>query len=440
MDLCGKALPPKAATLLGSNTLLLVFCVPCVLALHSLNAAHASAAQFTATLVKLAAIGLFCQAVFYYAELYNLRIAREAREQTWRIFGAIGIVMLVLAAAFALIPSLNPGRDAILGLPLASLLVLLVTRQIAVVSRPAKVALIGPEESCKSLAETIRAYPEWNLKVAATFRPDEIDHSIADHLVDRVIMCTDMHPDPTALERLIDLKLSGLRVESAAQFCEKATGRIDLAHIDPMWFVLSNGFDNNRHKLLAKRCFDLAGATVLLILTLPLMLLATLAIAVEGKGPLLYRQKRVGRHGRFFEILKFRTMVPVSSGAKPQWTADSDRRITPLGRFMRTFRIDELPQLFNVLMGEMSLVGPRPEQPYFCDLLAKEIPFYHQRHTVPPGLTGWAQVRFRYGASIEESKKKLEYDLFYVKNLSMWLDIAIAFETLKVVLIGKGAK
>jgi lipopolysaccharide/colanic/teichoic acid biosynthesis glycosyltransferase len=181
-------------------------------------------------------------------------------------------------------------------------------------------------------------------------------------------------------------------------------------------------------------------AGLLAVFTIPMMLLAAAAIALEGKGPLFYRQERVGLYGKRFEILKFRTMIPTPPNATPQWTQNQDKRITRLGQFMRKFRIDELPQLLNVLRGDMSLIGPRPEQPYFCDLLAKEIPFYHQRHTVPPGLTGWAQVRYMYGASVEESRRKLEFDLFYVKNLSFWLDLAIAFETLKVVLVGQGAK
>lgn len=442
MNVCGKALPPKAATLLGTNTLLLVLCVPLILTMHSATLASEGFPmdRFTERLVRLAAIGMFCQVVFYYSQLYNLQIARNLREQIWRILGAVGVVMLALAAMFWIFPALSPGRDALLGLPLASVMVLLLTRQLAIVTRRERVVLIGPESSCRSLAESIGEYPEWNLDVRATCRADQLAALESTERLGRIIVCSDAHLDASALERLVQIKLRGVHVESAAQFYEQATGRVPVDEVNPEWFVFSKGFENSRRKLLLKRCFDLIAAGILFIVTLPLMLLAAAAIAIEGKGPLFYRQDRVGLYGKVFRIFKFRTMVPAPPGATPQWTANQDKRITRLGYMMRKFRIDELPQLLNVLTGDMSLVGPRPEQPYFCDMLAREIPFYHQRHTVPPGLTGWAQVRYMYGASIEESRRKLEFDLFYVKNLSMWLDFAIAFETLKVVLVGQGAK
>ena len=443
MNVCGKALPPNAATLLGTNIVLLVICVPLLLTFHSFSIVPGTttlAGRFTETLIRLVAIGLFCQVVFYYSELYNLQIVRSLREQIWRALGAVGIVMLILAIVFWAFPDLSPGRDALLGLPLASIGVLVLTRVIAIPARHVKVALIGPESSCASIRASFAQYPEWNMEVIGSYRSERASQLPPNDQVDRIIVSADADLRPQALERLIQLKMSGIRVESAAQFYEQATGRVQLDEVDPEWFVFSSGFENSRRKLIVKRCFDLVVASTLLFMQLPVMLLAALAIAIENKGPLFYGQDRVGLHGRVFRIFKFRTMVPAPPNTTPQWTANQDRRITRLGQIMRTFRIDELPQLINVLKGEMSLVGPRPEQPYFCDLLAKEIPFYHQRHTIPPGLTGWAQVRYMYGASIEESKRKLEFDLFYVKNLSIWLDLAIAFETLKVVLAGRGAK
>jgi len=164
------------------------------------------------------------------------------------------------------------------------------------------------------------------------------------------------------------------------------------------------------------------------------------AILLESGSPIFFRQERIGLGGRAFQILKFRSMRQGSEKGRPRWTADGDPRITPVGRFIRKFRLDELPQLLNILRGEMSLVGPRPEVPYFCELLEKEIPFFNQRHVVRPGLTGWAQVKYQYGATLEESKTKFEFDLFYIKHLSLLLDLAIIFETAKVVLWGRGAK
>ncbi len=439
MHVCGKALPPKAASLLGANIVLLVIGVPWLLSLHS-SLSGLPATQFSDTLIRLMAIGLFCQAVFYYAELYNPQIARSVREQLWRMLGAIGLVMLVLAIVFWAAPDLSPGRDALLGLPFASMGVLVLTRGIALPARSSKVVLVGPDSSSASLRADLARYPEWNLEVVGTFRSDTVCRLASSERPDRIIVSGDAGLSPEALHHLIHLKMQGILVESAAQFFEQATGRVQLDEVDPAWFVFSSGFANSQRKLIIKRCFDVVIAGLLLFAMLPVLVLLALAMILENKGPLLYRQDRVGLHGRVFCIFKFRTMLPAPANVTPQWTANQDKRITRLGKIMRKFRFDELPQLLNILKGDMSLVGPRPEQPYFCDLLANEIPFYHQRHCIPPGLTGWAQVRYMYGASIEESKRKLEFDLFYVKNLSIWLDLAIAFETLKVVMVGQGSK
>lgn len=442
MNVCGKSLPPAAAALLGTNTLLLVLGVPLLLALHASISTSGvpPAAGFAELLIRLCCIGLFCQMVFYYAELYHLEIARSLRDQIWRIFGAIGFVMLCLAGVFRMFPSLSPGRDALLGLPVGLMAVLLATRQLALAAHRARVVIIGPQANANSLAEGMKNYPEWNLEIAGMFTASELEQASLPEATERILVCQETQLSPELTQRLIELKLRGMRIEPAAQFLEIATGRVQLEEVAPKWFVFSDGFDNNRRKLFIKRCFDLICAAVLLVITSPIMALAVAAILLEGKGPLFYPQKRVGVYGRVFQIYKFRTMVPAPAGEQAQWTAHKDKRITRLGQIMRTFRIDELPQLLNILRGEMSLVGPRPEQPHYCEMLAKEIPFYHQRHTVPPGLTGWAQVRFRYGASIEESRRKLEYDLFYVKNLSLWLDLVIVFETIKVVVTGHGAK
>ena len=189
-----------------------------------------------------------------------------------------------------------------------------------------------------------------------------------------------------------------------------------------------------------KRILDLFFAAFLLLLLSPVILLAALAIRLDSRGPILFRQTRVGQGGRPFEILKFRSMRADAEANGPQWAADHDPRITPVGKFLRTYRLDEIPQLFNVLRGDMSLVGPRPERPEFTEMLEQKISFFGLRHTVPPGLTGWAQIKYPYGASVEDSKRKLELDLFYIKHLAVTLDLAIIFETAKVVLLGRGAK
>jgi exopolysaccharide biosynthesis polyprenyl glycosylphosphotransferase len=442
MRFCGKALPPKAATLLGSNIVLLCGFLPAILVLHgwTMNRASLGFPGALSMLIRLIPVGLLCQVVFYYHELYNLQIIRRFNEQLWRLLQGIGVAMILLAGVYTLMPGWSPGTDALMGLAPCLIAVVVGTRLLALPGRRSRVAIIGHEDRRISVLETIEACPEWNLEPVQAFDGDEVHRTAVVRSLDHVIVCEDARHSPRLIDLLMDMKMTGVRVESAADFFEQATGRVYVDETRPEWFVFSSGFENGSRKRIIKRGFDLMACSVIFIFGLPIMLLAALIIFLEGKGPVLFCQDRTGLHGKVFRIFKFRTMVPAPIGDTPKWTTNNDKRITPIGKLMRTFRIDELPQLLNVLRGEMSLVGPRPEQPFFCDLLAREIPFYRQRHTVLPGLTGWAQVRYQYGASIEESKRKLEFDLFYVKHLSLWLDMAIIFETVKVVLVGRGAK
>jgi len=424
------------------NIVLLVFCVPTLLAVRAWTVAsgRSDLEGVISLLVRLIPVGALSQVVFYYHELYNLQIISNFGEQLWRLLRGAGIAVLVLALVYWLVPGWSPGRGALLALVPSLFAVVLFSRVFALPGRRSRLAIIGREESLEALRSTVEACAEWNMELIQTYDGDCTLASITSCNLDRVIVCADIPSTSELIECLTELKMRGVRVESAARFYEQATGRVPVDEIRPEWIVFSSGFENGRQKRLVKRLFDLIASSLLLIPALPCMLLASLVILLERKGPVLFCQDRVGIYGKTFRIFKFRTMVPAPTNATPQWTVNNDKRITLVGQVMRTFRIDELPQLFNVLRGEMSLVGPRPEQPYFCELLAAEIPFYHQRHTIPPGLTGWAQVRYQYGASIEESKRKLEFDLFYVKHLSVWLDFAILFETLKVVLVGRGAK
>jgi len=204
--------------------------------------------------------------------------------------------------------------------------------------------------------------------------------------------------------------------------------------------ILSEGFRKPRLLLSIKRAIDFLAAIVGLLLFMPIMLITAAAIWIETGSPIFFRQERTGMRGRPFTILKFRSMTHDAEKHGPRWAADDDFRVTRVGSILRKLRFDELPQFINVLRGEMSLVGPRPERPVFCEILEKEIPLYAQRHSMRPGITGWAQVKYQYGASVEEAKTKLEYDLFYIKHMSILLDLVILFETAKVLLTGRGAK
>jgi sugar transferase (PEP-CTERM system associated) len=243
------------------------------------------------------------------------------------------------------------------------------------------------------------------------------------------------------VHQLLQCKLSGVRVTDYVDFYERESGRVDLAALRPSWFIFSDGFRTGPVVEGLKRTFDIMLALLTLVLVFPIMALTAVAIRLEGKGPILYRQDRVGLRGEVFILLKFRSMSQDAEvNGSPVWAAKRDPRITRVGWFIRKTRIDELPQLYNVLRGHMSFVGPRPERPYFVNRLAQSIPYYQERHAVKPGITGWAQVNYPYGASLEDARSKLSYDLYYLKNRGLFLDLIILIRTVRVVLWPDGAR
>ena len=242
------------------------------------------------------------------------------------------------------------------------------------------------------------------------------------------------------MRELIECRVSGVPVTDLAGIYERVRGEVPIESLKASWLIYGQGFAQSGLRTFIKRTFDLLVSAVLLALTLPLMLITALVIRLESHGPVIYRQERVGRGGRPFTCLKFRSMqADAEADGKPRWAGANDERVTRIGRFIRKTRIDELPQLINVLRGEMSFVGPRPERPGFVNELKKAIPYYDLRHSVKPGITGWAQVRYTYGASVEDARKKLQFDLYYVKNHSLFLDLLILVETVRVVLFREGA-
>ena len=241
------------------------------------------------------------------------------------------------------------------------------------------------------------------------------------------------------MQMLLDLRLRGYGIRDLVSFYEQELGLIKIDHLRTSWLVFNRGFEQSTARALAKRAFDVTFSLGLLTIAAPAMLLAALAILIESGRPVFFKQTRCGAFGKPYEILKFRSMrLDAEKDGTPRWASRSDSRITPVGRFLRKTRIDELPQLLNVLAGDMSFVGPRPERPYFVDQLAEKIPYYALRHDVKPGVTGWAQVRLPYGNTVEAAARKLEYDLYYVKNNSPIFDLIILFETVQVVLRAKG--
>jgi len=271
--------------------------------------------------------------------------------------------------------------------------------------------------------------------------PDDLAEFATTMPIDEVVVAMEERRGQLPLQPLIRMRLQGIAVRDYQGFMERAQGRIDVDTLHPSWFLANEGFRSSKLHRFAKRVFDISVAAMMLGFTLPLFVATALAIRLESRGPVFYHQVRVGRAGVPFTLIKFRSMkCDAENRDTPQWAIANDPRVTRVGAFIRKTRIDELPQVINVLKGEMSFVGPRPERPQFVEMLAKEIPFYHERHSVRPGITGWAQLNYPYGASVEDAKQKLQYDLFYVKYFTIVFDFLIVLQTVRVVLWAEGAR
>lgn len=258
--------------------------------------------------------------------------------------------------------------------------------------------------------------------------------------VDRIIVALDERRGKFPLEQLLFCRLKGIPVDDGVAFTEQLAGKLSVENLHPSFLIFSDGFKRSAIFKKVKRVFDILASILTLIILSPIGILVALAIKMDSPGPIFYSQERVGEDGKIFKLLKFRSMFVSAEEDGPVWAKIGDERITRTGRIIRKLRLDEIPQVFNVLKGEMSFVGPRPERPFFVELLKEEIPFYSERHVIKPGITGWAQIRYSYGASKEDALQKLKYDLYYIKHMSLILDLIIIFETIKIVFLGKGAR
>lgn len=263
----------------------------------------------------------------------------------------------------------------------------------------------------------------------------------AEGQIDEIITATEERRGALPVRELLDCKLSGIAITDYSSFLERETGVVELDGLIPSWLIYSDGFTGGRVDAVLKRFFDIAISLGFLIFTLPVFGFAALAVKLTSKGPVLYRQERVGRFGKPFTLMKFRSMkVGAEDEEGPKWAEVDDPRTTTIGAMLRITRIDELPQIFNVLKGDMSFVGPRPERPFFVKQLVEELPYYTERHQVKPGITGWAQLNYPYGATVEDAKQKLQYDLYYVKNCTIFIDALILIQTARVILFTDGAR
>ena len=315
-----------------------------------------------------------------------------------------------------------------------------------------RVYVLGTGERAQRLVQGLRQNPESGVEIASwtgKLEGEVTRESVAAHLmkvvetqkVHRVIVAVADRRGTIPMEELLDLRMQGVKVEEATSWLEKISGKIEVENLNPSWLVFSEGFRRSPMFVFVRRVLSIFISLIGLLLTLPLLPFIMLAIRLDSKGPVFYTQTRVGKGGKLFKVVKFRTMrQDAESGTGAQWAANNDPRVTRVGKFLRTSRLDEIPQLWCVLKGDMAFVGPRPERPEFIEELSKKIPYYGVRHMVRPGVTGWAQVKYKYGSTIEDAREKLQYDLFYIKNASIGLDLLIMFQTVKIVLLGRGAQ
>ncbi len=404
-----------------------------------------------------------CQLCLYYGDLYNSRIGGDRRELYVRTLRSLGATSLVLAALYFWLPALIIGRGVFM---ITATLVILsvVTWRVSFewfakqVGPRERLLLVGTSPAALSLARELEQRQNLGVEVVGFVDIDPGHHDrrvnarvvgniedipaiVAHRSVDRVVVNLSDARGQLPMDTLLDMKLKGVTFDHLASVYEEYTGKIAVENLRPSWLIFSTGFRKPPSLVAMKRVVDLVAASAGMVLAAPLMLTVATLIKLVSRGPALYRQQRVGEHGQVFTLYKFRSMrtdAEAKTGAV--WAKDNDDRIIPGGRFIRKTRLDELPQLWNVLRGNMSFVGPRPERPEFVGELTRAIPFYGQRHVVKPGITGWAQVRYSYGSTVDDAMEKLQFDLFYIKNLTIALDLFIIFLTVKTVILRRGAK
>ncbi len=402
--------------------------------------------------------------VLFVGGAYDLSPQQERKEIMIRVMGCFAVQTFLLSAIGFAFPALRWGRLALLmGLVSAFCtvtIVRLMTLKLWDIPRfRERLLLLGATPLADRLIETLsttgsRGYEvlgyvdnrsETDLSLDDGYRVlgrvAELERVATEHRAGTIVVTLDERRGALPLAPVLNCKLRGIRVEDWPSFYERLTGRIGVENLRPSWMIFSDGFHQASMTRTVKRALDFGLALLFLVLGFPLFVAIALAIKLESRGPILFRQERVGQAGKVFRLLKFRTMYEGAEGETgPVWATKNDPRVTRIGRFLRRSRLDEFPQIVNVLKGDVSFVGPRPERPHFVAILQQRIPYYLQRQSVKPGITGWAQIRYRYGSTVEDTMQKLEYDLYYVKNMSIFLDVLILFSTVQVVLFGRGAR
>ncbi len=412
--------------------------------------------------LKAALATAFCLTAFYLFDLYDFIVMHDRRELVLRLVQALGLAWIALAFAFYLFPQIMLGRGiSLIALPLA--LGLMVSWRVSIhwlLGHPdfgEKILIVGSGALAVEVAREMLDRPDAGYRIAGFVGNDpellgkslinprvigltsELDEVVRRESIDRIVVAMGERRGQLPTNELLQLSLTGqVNIEEGAAFYERVTGRVSLSMVRPSWLIFSSRGRQARISGILRKIVHRLVAMVGGMLSLPLALVTAILIKVDSPGPVLYKQERVGKNGRPFTVLKFRSMRADAEKSGPVWASKDDDRATRVGKIIRKLRIDEIPQFWNIVRGEMDFVGPRPERPHFVSQLAQEIPYYEQRHLIAPGLTGWAQIKYPYGASIEDARQKLQYELYYIKNQSLMLDAIILFETVKIILFGRG--
>jgi len=406
---------------------------------------------------KIAAVTVLTLLLSYYFDLYEPQRISGRWEIYFRLLIVLSVLSFFLAALVYFFPDLDIGPNVLVVGVTVLAIALVIWRWayewvIGLSMFRERVYVLGSGERARNVAETLRTRRDAGMDVVSgesdgSFK--ELRERFAAALrnfrdpksrIDRIIVALEERRGSMPLRELLDLRLSGVLIEDSISLIERLYGKLPLEGLNPSTLIFSDGFNVKASQQIVRRLVSITVSFVALLICLPFLPFIILAVRLSSPGPIFFRQTRVGLRGHPFTVYKFRTMRQDAEAAGAVWATKDDPRVTAMGRFMRKTRLDEIPQLWNVLRGEMAFVGPRPERPEFVQWLSSEIPFYELRHIIRPGITGWAQVRFRYGASLEETKQKLEYDLYYVKHLSLGLDLLIMFETIKTIILRRGAQ
>ncbi|MFL6373833.1 MAG: TIGR03013 family XrtA/PEP-CTERM system glycosyltransferase [Pyrinomonadaceae bacterium] len=415
--------------------------------------------------LKIALAAGVCLLILYFYDLYDYIVMTRRRELLLRMVQALGIAWALLALMFYFIPTLLLGRGvSVISVPIV--LGLLLGWRIFIHSLTGhpeigeKILVVGTGKTALDTAEAVWERRDAGYRIVGFLsengakpreklgrsiilgKAHELEDVIRAEKVDRVVIAVRERRGAFPTEALLKMSLAGdISIEECTSFFERITGKVHVDMLRPSWLIFAGRQRDTPIKAILREGVHRGLALAGLVLSLPIAVVAAVLIKLDSRGPVFYRQERVGKNGHVFELLKFRSMkTDAEKDGLPVWAMTNDDRATRVGRVIRKLRIDEIPQFWNIIKGEMNFVGPRPERPHFVDQLAKEISFYEHRHLVAPGLTGWAQIKYPYGASVEDAIQKLQYDLYYIKNQSLTLDLMIVFETVKTVLFSRGGR